>query len=85
MELSEFSMPLKHATATMTLHSTNPGTSEVTIAMDYQVKYGIVVQLMDIVMIRGSMRSLLGEVLKGLEHHVLTGEVVGRDGVPAAA
>ncbi len=40
---------------------------------------------MNAVMLRRILGKLLPSVLQGLDHHLATGEHVGKDGVPAAA
>ena len=80
--LSEASMPLKRANATIRISPINGDSSEVTLAMDYDVKYGSMGKLMDMLMMRRMMQKMFFKVLKGLEHHVVTGELIGENGVP---
>ena len=85
VELSEFSMPLKSATASMVVTPRGVGSTDVTIEMDFIVKGGPLGAIMGAIMMRPMMKKMFGKVLAGLEHHVSTGEWVGRDGVPIAS
>lgn len=80
--ISEASMPLKRANATMRISPIDGDSSEVILAMDYEVKYGPVGKLMDMFMMRRMMGKMFGKVLKGLAHHAATGELIGKNGVP---
>lgn len=80
VELSEFSLPVKSATATMNVEATGANRSEVAIAMELTPKFGALVGwLMGTVVMRPLMRKTFKQVLAGLEHHAATGELVGKD------
>lgn len=86
VELTEFAMPLKYATATLSVRELGPERTEVTLELDYQVKYGPVGWVMNNVMIQPMMGKTFAQVLDGLGHHLVTGETVGEQGItPAAA
>ena len=80
VELSEFSMPLHRAEATLALRALGQGRSEVTFSMDYDVKFGPLGWVMNSLMMQPMLGKLFEQILEGLRHHVTTGELVGRDG-----
>jgi ribosome-associated toxin RatA of RatAB toxin-antitoxin module len=83
--LSDFSMPLSRAEATIGLEPDGPERTKVTFTMDYDMKYGPAGWLMNATMLRPMMGKLLARVLAGLDHHLVTGENVGKDWVAQAA
>lgn len=82
VDLTEASMPLKQAQASMRVTPTGAKSSIVTIEMEYVVKYGLMGKLMDVMMMRRMMGKMFTKILSSLEHHVLTGELIGKDGIP---
>lgn len=85
VELSDFSLPVKSATATLTVKSTGAGTSDVTFAMEFTPKFGPLGWVMGQVMMRPMMARVFSQVLAGLEHHAATGELVGEGWTPTLA
>ena len=83
--LSDFSMPLKSATARMDVTLAGPVDCDVTLEMEFQAKGGILGDIMGAVMMRPMMRGMFKKVLAGLEHHVRTGEWIGKNGVTVPA
>ena len=81
VELSEGSLPIKHAEATMRVEPVGNESSRVTIEMKYVVKFGPVGWLMNKLIITGKMQALFNSVLESLEHHAKTGESIGRNGI----
>ena len=51
--------------------------TQVTMTMDYEMKYGPLGWLMNAVMLRPILGKLFASVLVGLDHHLVTGELVG--------
>ena len=86
VELSEFSLPLNRAFAEISVRERGPNKTEVTFAMDYDVKFGPLGAVMNSMMLRPMMTKMFAQILEGLDHHVITGELVGRDGerIPVA-
>lgn len=80
VELSETDMPLKNATATMSVKEINHNSSEISLEMNYTVKYGVVGSFMGILMMRPMMKKLFHKVLTSLEIHARTGNLIGKDG-----
>jgi len=85
IELSDMSMPLNKALATIRVIPRGPGSTDISFEMDYAVKYGPMGWLMDAVMMRRMMGQMFDLVLSGLDHHVVTGEDVAQDFQPLAA
>jgi len=52
--------------------------------MNFQPKFLTIGALMGAMMMKPMMRKMFSKVLQGLEHHALTGEVIGKDGNSAA-
>ena len=80
VELSEFSMPLKSAASEMRLESIDADHTRVEIEMEMEVKWGFLGKIMGSVMMKPMMTKVFKQVLAGLEHHVRTGEFIGKDG-----
>ena len=78
--LSEFSMPLHRGEATINLRELSEEETEVTFAMDYDVKFGPLGWVMNSLMMQPMMGKMFEQVLGSLDHHVVTGELIGRDG-----
>jgi len=84
VSMSEFEMPLSRGAATFEVEADGDGRTLVTMTMDYEMKYGPVGWLMNVVMMRPIMGKLLPSVLSGLDHHLVTGEHIGKNWVAAA-
>ncbi len=85
LKLSEFSAPMKRLEAEISLRPVADGQTEVGFEMFYVVKWGLLGRLMGATLVRRMMRKVASGSLAGLEHHVNTGETVGKDFVPRAA
>ncbi len=83
-ELSEFSLPMARFEAELTLTATPNGTSQLTFVLDYDLKYGVLGSLMNLLAVRGQMSKLMNNVLAGLDHHLKTGEEIGEGWLAAA-
>lgn len=81
VELSEFSMPLKRATATLQVAPVGTNAARVTFALDYTPKFGPLGALMDVLMMKAMVNRMMKSVLKGLDEHVRTGALIGEKGV----
>lgn len=80
VELSEFSMPLHRAEARLALRVLGQSRTEVTFSMDYDVKFGPLGWVMNSLMMQPMLAKMFEQILESLRHHVITGELVGRDG-----
>ena len=78
--LSEFSLPLKSAEATMRLEKASDKSTYVTIQMSFEMKYGVFGKIMGFFVIRPVMKMTFSKVLKGLNDHATTGQLVGKKG-----
>lgn len=85
MEMSDFSMPILTATARMEVTPVSQSKSDVTILMDFVPKFGPIGVIMANVMMRPFMKSVFAQVIKGLEWHGQTGQLVGEDNGHLAA
>lgn len=75
--LSEYSMPLKSATATMKVTSIDARTSDITMSMDFVVKGGPLGWIMGFFMMRPLMKGVFKKMSHGLAYHSATGKSVG--------
>lgn len=67
--------PLKRAEATLTVQEDGNQTL-VTMEMEYEVKFGPLGKLMDMMMMKPQFAKVVPNILLGLKHHVETGEEV---------
>jgi uncharacterized protein YndB with AHSA1/START domain len=84
MELSEMSMPLNKAHATLRVTPKSASAAEISMEMDYAVKYGPLGWVMDAVMMRRMMGQMFDLILSGLDHHLTTGDLVSEQFEAAA-
>ncbi len=82
--MSEYTMPLSRGAAMFEVEADGDGRTLVTMTMDYKMKYGPLGWLMNVLLMRPVMGKLLASILSGLDHHLVTGEHIGKDWVPAA-
>jgi hypothetical protein len=84
IELSEMNMPMKWAVAEIVLSPMGEQKCEASFIMNFQPKFGLIGALMGAMMMKPMMRKMFSKVLQGLDHHARTGEVISKDGNPAA-
>jgi len=82
--LSEFSLPMTRFEAEIVLSPADGGHTQATFILDYDMKYGVLGKAMSALIVQGQMSKLMNRVIGGLDHHVLTGEVVAADFTVAA-
>ena len=80
--VTEIAAPILDVTAAMGVNEVDAHHSEVYIEMSYVPKWGVFGRIIDVLVLRMVMRSTFNKVLKGLQHHVETGELIGRSGKP---
>lgn len=80
--MSEHTMPLSHGAATFAVEADGDGRTTVTMSMDYEMKYGPLGWLMNAAMLRPILGKLFAKVLAGLDHHLQTGEEIGKSWAP---
>ncbi len=85
VQLSEFSLPLKEAAVTFRVRTTGTSTCEVSMAMAFTPKFGLLGTVMGKLMMRPMIKKMFGQVLAGFSHHALTGEEIGKDWKPTTA
>ena len=79
LKLSEFSVPMKRLEAEISLRAMDDASTEVSFEMFYVVKWGVIGQIMGATVVRRMMTKVANSSLAGLNHHVTTGEIVGKD------
>ena len=85
LELSDFALPLKTATAHFRLVPMPNGQSVLSITMAFQPKFGPLGWLMAKLIMRPLLTKALRGLSKGLDDYMRTGRQVGKDGVLLAA
>lgn len=65
---------------TLSLEEIDNNTTQVSMRMNFKVKYGILGKLIARTMMKSQFRKLLSGVLDGLDHHSRTGEIIGKGG-----
>ena len=81
-DIYESNAPLKRAAIDISLKR-NGARTMVTATLDYQLKFGPIGSLLDLLIVRQQFRKGISSPLAGLKHHVETGELVG-DALPVA-
>ena len=76
VELSEFSMPFKSATARLSVAPSGLEKSVLTMEINAVVKYGPLGWLMANLMMRPMMKSMFKKTFRGLESHANTDQVI---------
>ena len=74
--------PFGGTTGTMSVQPIDASTSEVTLDMFYTPQWGFFGKTLDLLVLRMVLRFVLNRVLKSLQHHIETGELVGKHGKP---
>jgi len=85
IEVIGTSMPLKRAEGVFEVSATASGGTEVRMTFDYTMKFGVVGQAMDALMVRKKMQGSVERLLAALDEHLTTGQVIGPDWKPGAA
>jgi ribosome-associated toxin RatA of RatAB toxin-antitoxin module len=85
VKLTEGSFPFKFANATMQVKPSGTNHSDVTLEMEFDMKYGVLGKAMAAVMIKPMIKKMFGTVMKSLNDHASTGQLVGKGGVLLAS
>ena len=80
-ELSDYALPLKHATSHFQLEPLPGNNSLVSVTLEFQPKFGPLGWLMAKLLMRPMLTKALNGVIKGLDDHLASGRIVGQDGV----
>ena len=83
IEIIDSSMPMKSAAGVFDLRPIGQGKTEVTLTMQYVVKFGPLGAIMDKLLLERTMTRGLNALLAGLDQHVRTGETIGKGWKPA--
>lgn len=83
INIREFKAPMKTFESAWQLTATESGATQLTVITRYEMKMSILGTVLDVLVIRGRMPKLFGKVLAGLEHHVMSGEIITQDFVGA--
>jgi ribosome-associated toxin RatA of RatAB toxin-antitoxin module len=78
MELSEYSVPMKHLELEIALREQSKGVTEAILTLRYVMKFGVIGKIMGATAVRKQLTGVATKLLAGLEHHANTGEVVGK-------
>jgi len=84
VSMSDHTMPLSRGAATFEVEADGDDRTRVTMTMDYEMKYGPLGWLMNAMLLRPIISKLLVSVLSGLDHHLVTGEHIGKNWVAAS-
>ena len=77
IDIFETSLPLARNIVTFTVDTSGTG-ARVTCSANYRLKYGPLGILVDLLIARRQARNGFREMLRGLKHHVETGQLVGQ-------
>lgn len=83
IDIIEFKAPMKNFSSTWELKAIEKGITQVNVYSKYDMKFSIVGQVLDHVIIRKKMPKLIDKVLAGLKEHVLTGNKIDKNFVRA--
>jgi uncharacterized protein YndB with AHSA1/START domain len=83
VKIIDSSMPMNTAAGAFDLHPAGQGKTEVTLTMDYVLKFGPLGMLMDKLLLERTMKRGLNGLLSGLDQHLQTGEIIGEGWKPA--
>ena len=73
-------IPVNDMRGVFRIAEVDDGATRVTVEMSYRPKFGPLGSVVNPLMIRPSIRRLLGQVLAGLQKHLETGVLIGRGG-----
>ncbi len=79
MNLSEFSVPMKHLELEIALQGISPDTTEAMLTLRYVMKFGIVGRVLGATAVRSELNGVANKLLAGLAHYATTGQDVGKD------
>ena len=82
IDVFESSMPLESNIVTFQV-APDADRTNVTVTVDYKLKYGIIGALMDVIFAKRMLQNGFDDMMAGLKYHVETGDLVG-DAVPEA-
>jgi uncharacterized protein YndB with AHSA1/START domain len=78
VELSEFSVPMKHIELEIALREQSDGDTETVLTLRYVMKFGLIGKILGATAVRRQLTGVAYKLLAGLEHHATTGQDVGQ-------
>jgi len=84
-ELSDYSLPLKRATAHLQLEPLSENKSLLSVTLEIEPKFGPIGWLMAKLLMRPSLTKALKGLTKGLDDYMTSGQLVGESGELLAA
>ena len=66
----------------MWVEEIDPHRSKVHIEMEYTPKWGIFGKILNVLVLRFALQSVFKKVLTGLQTHLETGKLIGKNGKP---
>ena len=80
--VTEISAPIKDITSSMWVEEIDPHRSKVHIEMEYTPTWGIFGKILNVLVLRFALQSTFKKVLTGLQTHLETGKLIGKNGKP---
>lgn len=78
--INDGTMPVKKAAIRFDLSNIGTDVTRLNLAVSFEMKWGMIGAVMGPLMMKPMMRKMLGDVLDGLEKHLVTGKYVGFKG-----
>lgn len=85
VELSEFSVPMKHIELEIVLEGQSDTTTEVVLTLRYVMKFGPIGKVLGATAVRKQLTGVANKLLAGLQHFAQTGQDVGKGFIDNAA
>ena len=82
MAVSEFSLPLQEMNIEFSVRPVDGSSdknTELTFSAEYNVKYGPVGYLLGATVLKMKLHDVQTKILAGIDHHLTTGEKIGKD------
>ena len=81
MIVSDFSLPLRDINIEFAVSPSRSDTNktDLTFSMNYNVKYGPLGYLLGVTVLKMKLHQVQTKILAGIDHHLATGELVGKD------
>jgi ribosome-associated toxin RatA of RatAB toxin-antitoxin module len=78
VDLSEFSVPMKHLELEIELQGQSDVAAEVVLTLRYVMKFGPIGKILGATAVRKQLTGVANKLLAGLEHYAKTGQDVGQ-------
>ena len=80
--VTELVAPMQDITSSMWIEKIDAQRSKVHIEMEYTPKWGILGVILNALVLRFALQSVFKKVLTGLQTHLKTGKLIGKNGKP---